>query len=333
MRIGIAIEETWDFFNDIYTDLSEHHQTTLFNRREFDSPFFNERINRRLLKHDFQALMQENDVVFFEWASHLLAYATHLPKTCGIVTRLHRYEMYQWVDQINWDAVDKMILVSEAKKREFIGLFPDQASKIEVIPVGIDINKFQFKPKPFVGAVGTLCHLTPRKRVYELILAFRELSKQRGDFHLHIAGGQKGAHGDYYVALHHLVKDLGLQEKVTFHGNVTDTWNWYQQIDIFVSNSYSEGLQVAPIEAMASGCYCLSHRWDGAEELLPEENLFYSDNELMEKILRYCELPESAKQECQRHMRETVCERFDVDKTKIKIRKVIEDLFESRSRQ
>ena len=55
-------------------------------------------------------------MVFFEWASVLLANATHLQKQSGIVTRLHRYEMYHSVEWVNWEAVDKIILVSQAKK-------------------------------------------------------------------------------------------------------------------------------------------------------------------------------------------------------------------------
>ena len=27
MRLGVAIEETWDFFHEIYADFEAHHQT------------------------------------------------------------------------------------------------------------------------------------------------------------------------------------------------------------------------------------------------------------------------------------------------------------------
>jgi glycosyltransferase involved in cell wall biosynthesis len=326
MRLGIAIQETWDFFNEIYADLSEHHQTTLFKRRSVSLPLLHARANRRLFHYDMQAFMRANDVVFFEWASELLAVASHLPKTCGIVTRLHRYEMYQWADKIRWDTVDRIILVSHEKEREFSQRFPDHASKVVVIPEAVSLKRFRPGTKRFSGEIGILCHLKPRKRVYELVLAFYELAQQRDDLHLHIGGGAAAAFKDYAVALRLLVQKLDLESRVTFYGHVARPQDWYQEIDVFISNGYSEGLQVAPMEAMASGCYCLSHRWDGAEELLPEENLFFTNRELNKRLLQYCDAPEAEQQRQQAQLRALVEERFNVDKTKVQIRHLLEEV-------
>jgi glycosyltransferase involved in cell wall biosynthesis len=325
MQLGIAIEETWNFFHEIYAELAKYHQTNVFKRKVFNLPIFDARINKYLFQRDLRNFMRANDVVFFEWASELLAIASHLPKTCGIVTRLHRYEMYQWGDKVNWDAVDKIIFVSQAKRQEFIDKFPAQVEKTIVINEAVDPDKFWFSPRKFNGNIGTLCHLTSRKRVYELLLAFYELIQERDDLHLHI-GGPHGDHSDYYYAMHDLIKKLGLQDSITFYGEVTGPWDWYQIIDIFISNSYSEGLQVSPMEAMASGCYCLSHHWAGAEELLPEEYLFYTNTELQEKVLRYCEAPEEIKHQQQARMRAIVCEKFDIYKLRAQIRDVVEEV-------
>ena len=325
MRIGIAIEETWDFLHEIADDLSANHQTSLFKRRTVNLPIFHTRVNRWLYHRDLHKFMKSCDVAFFEWSSHLLETATAvLPKECGIVTRLHRYEMYQWVDRINWDAVDKIILVSQSKKQEFLFRCPDQAAKIVVINEAVDPSKYQFKSKKFSGDIGILCHLTPRKRVYELILAFYDLIQQRSDLHLHIGGGPHVAYGDYHYALQDLVRSLNLQDKVTFYGRVKDAWNWYQNVDIFISNAYSEGLQVAPIEAMACGTYCLIHHWGGAEELLPDPYLYYTDRQLQQKILAYCDLTETEQEiQCQT-MRSIVEDRLNIHKTKVQVRNVIE---------
>lgn len=328
MHLGIAVADfdPWDFFNEMYADLNEHYQTSLFEERKFKSPIFYTQVNRFLFQRDLQAFMRANEVIFFEWASELLAHATHLPKTCGIITRLHRYEMYRWVKEIKWDNVDKIILVSQAKQKEFVSKYPDQTHKTIVIPETISLEKFKLMPKTFNGDLGILCHLTPRKRVYDLLMAFYELNKISSDFHLHIAGGPNPAHLDYFYSMIDIIGRLKIQDKVTIYGNLTETASWYHNIDIFISNSYSEGLQVSPIEAMASGCFCLSHHWAGADELLPEENLFFTSHELMDKILSYCELSENEKITQKVRMRSIIEDSFDISHTKLQIRNLIEDV-------
>ena len=315
MRLGVAIQETWGFFNEIFDDFQKRYDVTVFKRRSWQLPIFHARINQFLYCRDLKNFMARNDVVFFEWASELLITASHLPKVGGIVTRLHRYELYQWVNRINWDAVDKIILVSHAKKREFIEKFPSQADKIEVSGPSTSLEKFTPLSKTFNGDIGILCHLTPRKRVYDLILTFYQLLQQKNDLHLHIAGGMDPAFEDYHYALKSVVTDLGIQENVTFYGNVSEPSNWYHKIDIFISHSYSEGLQVAPMEAMASGCYCLAHHWRGAEELLPAEYLYYTDAELMDKILQYCKISDIEKLKQKKYMRAHAQENFDIKQT------------------
>ncbi len=324
MRLGIVNEETWGFFNEIFADLQTHYETSVFQRHVIDLPVFQSRVNAVWVRRKLSDFMRANDVVFFEWASGLLSTAAQLPKTCKIITRLHRYEMYDWSARINWDAVDEIILVSHAKQKEFGERFPAHAHKTSVVAPSTSLEKFALQAKSFTGNLGILCHLTPRKRVYDLILTFAELAEQRGDLHLFIAGGRDPAFDDYYVALQHLVRDLGLQQRITFDGHVSDPWNWYSKIDVFVSNSYSEGLQVALMEAMASGCYSLSHRWDGAAEMLPAENLFYTDRELQDRILAYCDGAETDKQTQRANMRIIACEKFDIKQTQQQIRAIIE---------
>lgn len=326
MRLGVAIQETWGFFNEIFDAFQKQYEVSVFEPRSWRLPIFHSRVNQLLYRHDLKEFMVSNDVVFFEWASELLATASHLPKVSGIVTRLHRYEMYQLVNKINWEVVDKIILVSEAKRNEFIKKFPGQAEKTVVNGPSTSLDKFTPKPKTFNGDIGILCHLTPRKRVYDLILTFYELLQQHNSLHLHIAGGPDPAFEDYYFALQHLVSELAIQNKVTFYGNIVDTHNWYHKIDMFISNSYSEGLQVAPMEAMASGCFCLAHRWYGADELLPQEYLFYTNEELKRKILAYCALSENEKFEQKNLMRAHAIKNFDINKTIEKTIRVIDEV-------
>jgi len=326
MRVGIAIQDTGAFFHEIRTELAAHHQISSFTRRTVNTPFFYDRLNQRLYQRDLRNFLSTNDVVFFEWASELLADATQLPKTCGIVTRAHRYEIYHWADKVNWERVDKIILVSQAKQKEFAARFPGQAHKIVVIPEAVSLERFKFKQRPYQGNLGTMARLQPRKRIYELILAFYELIQENDGFHLHIGGSKRANFPEYFDILHDLVRRLKIEYQVTFYGDVKEPQDWYDQIDVFISNSYSEGLQVSPMEAIASGCYCLSHFWDGADELLPVENLYYTDRELIQKILNFHTLCQEEKQRKQADLLALVREKFDVDRTKVQIRQLVEEV-------
>lgn len=331
MRVGVAIEETQAFWRAVDGELRNRHVVAQFQRRAWRAPRWlplsEQRLNGYRLSRDLQIFMSKNQVVFFEWAGDLLLAASRQPKTCGIVTRLHRYEMYQpRLAEVRWEAVDRVILVSQAKRQEFLAHFPQMEAKTVVIPESVSLERFSFFPRQFQGDIGILCTLLPRKRVYELILAFYDLQRQQPGFHLHIGGGAHVLHKDYESALHHLVKQLGLEGQVTFYGTVADPAGWFRKIDIFISNSYSEGLQVSPMEAAASGVYCLAHRWLGADELFPPDFLFTTPNEMIEKIQSYSQLSE----ECQRQQLERlhahVAANFDENQVKIRICQLVEEV-------
>lgn len=326
MKIGIVINETWAFFQDIYDELRDCHEVNLFEPRKVKFPIFQERLQKRQFQKEFMHFLSEHDVVFFEWASELLAFATHLPKTTKIVCRLHRYELYHWANQIDWLKVDQIILVSEAKREEFTSRFPGFDQKIRVIPEGVNPQKFPYEPRVFNKNLGILGHLTPRKRVYELILAFAELELDKRGYQLHVGGGAHPRFPDYYDAVISLPSRLDIENNVIFYGNVQNASEFYKKIDIFISNSYSEGLQVSPMEAISSGAYCFSHFWPGAQELLPDENLYYTDSELGKKIFEFESLPESEKHQKQKKLRDEVLTKCNINLVSELVRKSIEEV-------
>lgn len=331
MKIGFVITETWAFFQEIYDLFSETHQVSQFNQPTIKFPVFQGRINRLAVQKSIDQFCDQNQVVFFEWASESLALFSHRPKKCGIVARLHRYELYQWANQINWDHVDHLIVVSQAKEKEILDKFPQLQGKVSVITEAVNLEHFQFSPHPFNKQLGILCHLSPRKRVYELILAFAESGLAAHGYKLHIGGGLHPKFGDYYLAIKQVVSKLDLDEDIIFYEHVKDAKAWYENIDIFISNSYSEGLQVSPMEAMSSGIYCLSHDWDGADELLPQENLFLTNQQLIQKIIHYQTLSPAEQLRKREQLRERIETNFDIKHTSKKILSLVEAIGEKYS--
>ena len=151
------------------------------------------------------------------------------------------------------------------------------------------------------------------------------LKRQGFDPHLRIAGKPVNDFR-YPAAITGLVERLDLEDNVTFDGYVTDVPSWLQNIDILISNSYWEGQPVSLLEGMASSCYCLSHHWEGAEEILPKENLYISETELQDKIIEYKDFSSEEKLEKQASLRDIAINKFDIEKTKARIRSVIDAL-------
>jgi glycosyltransferase involved in cell wall biosynthesis len=170
-----------------------------------------------------------------------------------------------------------------------------------------------------------LCSISPIKRVYEVVLMLYSLRQKGYNAQLHIAGGTD-EYPRYDAAIHRMVEKLGLQDSVVFHGYITTSPDWLRTIDIFISHSFWEGQQVALLEAMASGCYCLSHWWDGVEEVLPLDNLYVTDAELQEKLIHFYHLPSSEKWARQMELRTIACEQFDIRQTQSRLRAVVDGL-------
>jgi glycosyltransferase involved in cell wall biosynthesis len=328
-KIGIFVgEENWTFFIEIYKALSDHYETEIYRSKTYNTPLLSGRLNRWAFKHRIQSMLRRNDICFFEWASELLAHASHMPKCSAIVTRLHSFELYGWAPKINWNLVDKVILVSRAKQRQFADLYPDQRHKTVVVYNGRSL--IDFKPpfqREFGFKLGMLCDIKPRKRIYDIILNIYELIQKGYNAYLCIGGNPAGLDDMIYAAaINELVDRLGLQDRVSLEGYVENASAWLQEIDIYISNSYWEGQQVALLEAMATGCYCLSHAWSGAEEMLPPDYLYTTNAELKQKIIEYSEMPNEEKQEHQVRLRAIACKNFDIDQTQTRIRNIIDTL-------
>jgi len=223
-------------------------------------------------------------------------------------------------------------LVSRAMEHRFTEMYPACAGKTTVIYNGVDLERFRpARVKSFQGNIGMLCNLVPLKRVYEMILTLAELHKSGYPLHLHIGGGEQDSIDGkrYAIVLRELPGKLGLADFVHFYGYIDDAPAWLQKMDIIVSNSFWEGLSVALVEGMACGCYCLSHFWDGAQEVLPLENLYGLGSELVRKIACYCELPELEKHSAGVKMRAIAEHKFNIHRITASMRTMLEDVYRS----
>ncbi len=151
---------------------------------------------------------------------------------------------------------------SKATKNELVKRFPEFSKKIEVIPMGVDVNIFKNKktPKPkkyvknkillFVG------RLSDQKGLQYIIDAMPDIIKYDSKIKLLIIG-----EGPYEKVLRERLRENKIEEYVEFLGSlpVSAVVKYYNFADIFIMPSLStktgtEALGLTLLEAMASGC-------------------------------------------------------------------------------
>jgi len=324
LRIGLVIDGTDHFVRPVEAGLRLRHRVDRFCPRFLHLPLVGARINELLLKRQLAEFLRKHDVVFFEWAGSLLITASRLPPVGCIVTRMHSVELATAADQIEWSRIHTTIVLNDSIQRRLEGIAGAALPTVEVVFNGVDLDHYHFRTRFFKYRLGMVCSLLPIKRVYEMILCLHELRQSGLPFTLRIAGSRPKTERRYAWALDSLVEKLSLYDAVHFEGHRGDISDWLSNIDVFVSNSYWEGQQVALLEAMASGCYCLSHFWDGVTDILPGSNIFVTDGDLRTKLERYAAIPEERKQQEMCRTRAIAEEKFDERRMAADIIRVIE---------
>lgn len=143
--------------------------------------------------------------------------------------------------------------------------------KFEVAPLGIDIEKFTPAPKrisPSVVEILSVGRLVPMKGYSLLITAFSQIDQTKHPARLTIVGT-----GPEKKKLETQIFDLGLTGKVTMTGqlNHPQVEKMYNEADIFVLSSFSEGIPIVLMEAMAKEIPCVSTFVNGIPELIQHD--------------------------------------------------------------
>jgi glycosyltransferase involved in cell wall biosynthesis len=328
--LGVVIgnNDNWTFFRDIHADMQRYYTVVACAHPRLNMPFSN-RIGIIIHYLHLMSLLSICNTIFFEWVDWSLVISSHLPKHAKIIARLHLHEVDDYGNRVNWANVDRLIVVSNRMRDRVISKTSISPEKVVVVYNGVDLVRFSPPTEStFQGNIGILGRLVPIKRVYDMVLVFAELRRQGYPYHLYVGGlDQHGSSNQAYArSLFELPARLGIADSVHFSGQVSDTPGWLRNIDILVSNSYLEGQQVALLEGLASGCYCLSHHWPGADEILPKENLYYFDSELQEKIKLFASYTHAKQITIRKQMRSIAEAKFDLKRMVRNIRELTQEV-------
>ncbi|HHY75774.1 MAG TPA: glycosyltransferase family 4 protein [Firmicutes bacterium] len=173
---------------------------------------------------------------------------------------------------------DRVIAVSDGVRRELeaSGISPRM---IAVIPNGIDLRPYRRSVRRLAKAqaaalddtgrraflIGTLARLSPEKGLDTLIDAAKIVVASYPSARFVIGGT-----GPLEADLTKKIRDLRLEPYVRLAGFVDDVPGFLGDLDLFVLPSYSEGIGLAIIEAMAAGLPVVASAVGGVPEVVAD---------------------------------------------------------------
>ena len=166
---------------------------------------------------------------------------------------------------------DFVVCVSDYGRSQLMTLVDEEHwEKIHVVRCGVDLNAFRSNGRvsrndaAVVLAVGRLVSV---KGHGVLLEAIARLAESGGSVTATIVGD-----GPRRAALEQLARQLGIGDRVSFAGSVgqDDIGRYYEDADVFCLPSFSEGLPVVLLEAMAAGVPVVASRIAGIPELIED---------------------------------------------------------------
>jgi len=229
------------------------------------------------------------------------------------------------------DYVSCFICVSIRVKNRLSELLPNRRQSIASIPCGIDTNKFvttefDIVQKKDLTCVGRL--ELQQKRPQDIIPIYLIVNKNKPNLRLNILGA-----GDYHLLLKNVIKEKELGNKVFLPGWVDSTviTESLNNTAVFLQTSNYEGMSVAVMEALSSGCSIVSTRVSGVEDLKNTEGVIYLYN--TGDIKKAAELVEEAiinySSESAQKARAIAKQYFDIESTNLKLASFIKNNLES----
>ncbi len=168
------------------------------------------------------------------------------------------------------------IIITQPNYLNFSPYLKGYADKIEVIPVGVDVDRFKplkcQKRENTIFFLSLLDEFHKYKGLDYLLKALQLIKNKIPDVKLLVGG--KGVLLEHYQEM---VNSLGLQENVEFHGFIPDERivEYYNSVDVFVLPSISsvqEGFGIVALEALACETPVVSTEIVGVAEDIKKNN-------------------------------------------------------------
>jgi glycosyltransferase involved in cell wall biosynthesis/GT2 family glycosyltransferase len=209
---------------------------------------------RQLSMDQLAEILKLSDLAWFDFGNGPIIAATHLPKICPMICRIHRYEIYgQEIKQVQWQKVDRMLFVNPVFAGVFKELVDPQIetkTRIEIIPNPV-AEKFRFRPRSNNFNLAYVSRFQGDKNPALMIQILQALVSRDTRYKLFMIGRIQDV--QLYQYSMKLVKDLGLQDHFIYQGQIEDVENWLEDKSFLLSTSIVESQGLGIMEAMMKG--------------------------------------------------------------------------------
>ncbi|MEW5676325.1 glycosyltransferase [Flavobacterium enshiense] len=203
--------------------------------------------------------------ILFGWKQPIVA------RNASMVSLYLKSPFVKWINHFLYRKTNHIVSVSHATLKDLVRLFPFAKNKASVIPVGIEginINPVEWKgghtAKKHIVHVGGFSF---EKNHKGLLSIFKQLTEEtQENVHLHLFG-----EGPLQAAVKEEAASLGLAEKITFYGWVSNPTDYIAKADVLVLPSIIEGLPGVLLEAMYSKIPVIAYNVGGISEIVNEQ--------------------------------------------------------------
>ncbi len=195
-----------------------------------------------------------------------------------------RYGLHNFNKRIVVKYSDYLLTCSNEATRWGLGDSKKFDKKVQLIPNGINVEKFRFKidtrsqyrnyynlDKETI-VLGTVGRLSEEKNHKFLIDIFEKFLLLNPDSKLFIVGD-----GPEKDRLFEIISEKKLTESVKLFGSRSDISEFLHMFDVFILPSHYEGLGISLIEAQASGLLCFASKDKVPESVNLTGNVIYLD--------------------------------------------------------
>jgi glycosyltransferase involved in cell wall biosynthesis len=204
-------------------------------------------------------------------------YMALLTKTPTVVTehnphyRRRDIPFVKTLESILYRKYAAILCISEGVQKDFLSAVKVKPALTHVVHNGVNLSRFPQVPKAFpnnnkVFKLGMVGRLVAQKDIKTLINLISILDDK---FELHLAGD-----GELRAELEEYTANIGVTQKVHFHGQIDDIPTFLNPLDLYVQSSNWEGFGLSAVEAMAAGLPCLATNVNGLNNVVDEQYLF-----------------------------------------------------------